>query len=232
VALPSSQGVGLAGGAGGGATGADGEGPPGVAGLGATQSAPGPGGSLGVGADGTGGGGGGGLYGGGSGTSTSGGGFTFSATGGGGSGLGDELVAGACTSGPYVSIRWETAPSILPSGVLVVEGDGGSEVGLLPVTVSEPVDGPVTIDWTTATLPNQPGYAQAGQDFVAASGTLTFDPGQTTAYVPIEFTDDEADEPDLLWGEWGVVLFSNPAGAVLDTSGFFGAGLFIIVDDD
>jgi hypothetical protein len=36
----------------------------------------------------------------------------------------------------------------------------------------------------------------------------------------------------LLYGEWGLVSFSNSTNAHLDTATFFGHGLFIIIDDD
>ena len=49
----------------------------------------------------------------------------------------------------------------------------------------------------------------------------------------IEFLGDTDVDPPLLWGEWGLVEFSNPSdNALLDTNTFFGHGLFIIIDDD
>ena len=46
------------------------------------------------------------------------------------------------------------------------------------------------------------------------------------------FGDTEVEAP-LLYGEWGLVKFSNPSSnAVLDTVSFFGHGLIIIIDDD
>ena len=43
---------------------------------------------------------------------------------------------------------------------------------------------------------------------------------------------DTTDEPPLLYGEWGLLSFSNPsANATLDLS-FYGLGVFVIVDDD
>ncbi len=74
--------------------------------------------------------------------------------------------------------------------------------------------------------------AQAGTDFVSATGTVTFAPGETTQTIQIEILGDTLDEPPLLWGEWGLVAFSNPTNALLDTATFVGHGLFIIVDDD
>ena len=77
-----------------------------------------------------------------------------------------------------------------------------------------------------------PGIATAGVDYVAASGTVTFAPGETSQTVPITVLGDTIDEPPLLSGEWGLVSFSNPsANATLDTS-FYGLGVFVIVDND
>ena len=75
--------------------------------------------------------------------------------------------------------------------------------------------------------------ATAGVDYVATTGTVTFAPGQTTKTVAITVNGDTLVEPPLLYGEWILVVFSNPtgSGASLDTS-FFGLGIGVIVDDD
>ena len=121
---------------------------------------------------------------------------------------------------------------MLPSGVGVTEGNAGTTVVSVPVHLSGPMPEPVTIDWSTVDVPSNPLVATGGTDFVAASGTVTFAPGETTQYVEIEVLGDTVDEPPLLYGEWGIVSFSNPVNATLDTSGFWGLGLFIIIDDD
>jgi hypothetical protein len=243
--------IGLRGGIGGGLTG--GHGVTSSGGRGGTSTAGGAGGpdltatapasngeagSLGRGGDSPwGGAGGGGLYGGG------GGGIgefpaaqsIHAASGGGGSGLGDSFGVGTCVGDGTVRFGFdsETAASILPSGVGVwVEGDSGSSTWNVPVYLSEPLTEEVTVEWTTATLAGV-GLVESGVDVLHATGTVTFAPGQTVANVPIEVLGDTADEPPLLWGEWGVVLFSSPSpNAYIDTSGFFGAGLMIIIDDD
>jgi hypothetical protein len=111
------------------------------------------------------------------------------------------------------------------------EGDSGSTLWDMPVRLSSPSAVAVTVDWATIDDPAA-SLARAGSDFVAASGTLTFEPGETTGYISLEILGDTHDEPPLLWGEWGLVAFSNPTNAVLDTTTFYGVGLFIIVDDD
>jgi hypothetical protein len=127
------------------------------------------------------------------------------------------------------------APVVVrPYGVVVnPEGDSGSKVANVVVYLESPSLTPVTIDWATGDVPSNPLVAHPGSDFVAASGTLTFAPGETTQTVPVEILGDTLDEPPLLYGEWGIVTFSNPSpNAVLDRQTFFGAALFIIIDDD
>ena len=122
-------------------------------------------------------------------------------------------------------------PVIHPGVATVLEGDSGSQVVNVPVTLSNPSATPVTVQWTTVDT-GAAGIATAGADYVAASGTVTFAPGETTASVPITVLGDVIDEPPAYLGEWGLVSFSNPsANATLDTS-FYGLGIFIIVDND
>ena len=124
-------------------------------------------------------------------------------------------------------------PVITPYGFLArPEGDTGSQVYDLPVSLSHPATVPVTIDWATVDTSADPRVAEAGTDFVSAAGIVTFAPGETTQTIQIEILGDTVDEPPLLWGEWGLVTFSNPTNATLDTTTFFGHGLFIIIDDD
>ena len=74
--------------------------------------------------------------------------------------------------------------------------------------------------------------ARSGLDYEAASGTLTFFPGETSKTIAITVYGDTIAEPPLWLGEWGLIRFTNPsANATLDP-GFFGAAIFVIVDDD
>lgn len=123
--------------------------------------------------------------------------------------------------------------TIRPFGTTAVEGDAGSHTVFASVFLEAPSPTPVTIDWATGDVPTNPSIAHPGEDFVAASGTVTFLPGEIMQTVPIEILGDTIDEPPLLYGEWGLIQFMNPsANALLDTSSFFGLGLFIIFDDD
>jgi chitinase len=101
----------------------------------------------------------------------------------------------------------------------------------VPVSLSNPSAEPVTVDWSTLDTGGS-GVATAGVDYEAASGTVTFAPGETSKVVSITVYGDTVDELPLYLGEWILVAFSNPsANATLDTS-FFGLGIGIILDDD
>jgi len=122
-------------------------------------------------------------------------------------------------------------PTILPGSAGVTEGDAGTVTLQVPVRLSNPSAEVVTVDWQTLDT-GAAGIATADVDYVAASGTATFAPGQTTAFVTITVNGDTVDDPPLYLGEWILVAFSNPsANATLDTS-FFGLGIGVIVDDD
>jgi Peptidase family M23/Calx-beta domain/Fibronectin type III domain/Carbohydrate binding domain len=127
----------------------------------------------------------------------------------------------------------EPGPSIRPYGVVVnPEGDSGLTSADVVVFLESPSAVPVSIDWTIGDVPSNPRVAHPGSDIVAASGTVTFAPGETQQTFPIEVIGDTADEPALLYGEWGIATFSNPVNGVLDTTTFFGLALIIIIDDD
>lgn len=61
----------------------------------------------------------------------------------------------------------------------------------LPVTLSKPSSQTIFVDYATVG-----GTATPGQDFVAASGTLIFSPGQTNRSVVITLLNDALGEPD------------------------------------
>jgi hypothetical protein len=89
----------------------------------------------------------------------------------------------------------------------------------LTVTLGEASSETVTVDYAlvgeTATIPD---------DVDAASGTLTFDPGETSKHVTVTVVDDTADEPD----ETFRLELSNPVKGLLDRS----AAVVTVRDDD
>ena len=101
----------------------------------------------------------------------------------------------------------------------------------LPVTLSMPSATPVTVDWSTVDT-GAAGVATAGVDYVAASGTVTFAPGETSQTIPITVFGDTISEPPALYGEWGLVRSRIRRPTPRSTNNFFGLGVFVIVDDD
>jgi hypothetical protein len=125
--------------------------------------------------------------------------------------LDDDLGTGTITNddGPRIAIGDGSA----------VEGDAGNVGLLLPVTLDVPSAAPVTVQYATSTI-----TAVQGVDFLAASGVLSFAPGQTTLNVTVSVVGDQLFEGN----ETFRVLLSNPAGGlILDPE-----GIGTIVDDD
>ena len=73
----------------------------------------------------------------------------------------------------------------------------------ITLTRTDGSDGEVSVDYTTVD-----GTAVSGQDFTAASGTITFADGQTTADIVISLIDDA----DVEATEAFAIEISNPAG--------------------
>ena len=107
----------------------------------------------------------------------------------------------------------------LPS--LSVAGGSGREgaVAEFVVTLTGPSGDSATVDYATAD-----GTAVAGEDYVAASGTLTFAPGGAAARVPVTLVADGTDEPD----ETFLLRLRSPTNATLSV----GDGTGTIVDAD
>ena len=73
-----------------------------------------------------------------------------------------------------------------------------------PVTLDRASTLTVTVDYATSD-----GTATAGADYTATSGTLTFDPGETTQTVSVPVLDDAVDDP----GETMTLTLSNAVNA-------------------
>ncbi len=112
-------------------------------------------------------------------------------------------------------------PQIVPKTGSIVEGNSGTKVLQIPVVLSAPSGLTVTASWSTVS-----DSAVAPDDFVAASGTVSFAPGETSKSVAVTVKGDTLVEGD----EQFVVAFSNPSNATL--GGWFGLGFGIIIDDD
>jgi hypothetical protein len=111
-------------------------------------------------------------------------------------------------------------PSIVAAVVFHVEGAlGTSGNALLEVNLSNPSSQTITVAYSTADA-----TATAGSDYIATSGTLTFNPGETVKSIAIEVLGDNIDEIN----EKIFVNLTNPTNATIGTV----PGIVTILDDD
>jgi len=101
----------------------------------------------------------------------------------------------------------------------VTEGDSGTSNADVPVKLNEAPTGPVSVHWQTAGV-----EAAAPDDFVAASGTLTFAAGETQKDIPVAIVGDGVHEST----ERFVVALSTPSGVAITRP----TGTVTVVDND
>ncbi len=105
----------------------------------------------------------------------------------------------------------DAAPSISINDVSVAEGDTGTTNANFTVTLSAASGQTVTVNYVTAD-----GTATAGSDYTAASGTVTFTPGQTQQTISVTVNGDTTFEPN----ETFFVNLNTPTNATIsDTQG-------------
>ena len=126
----------------------------------------------------------------------------------------------------------DPAPTMLVSDVSVGETNSGTVNAAVTVTLSNDTDDVVTVNFATAD-----GTAIAGTDYVAQSGTLTFQPGVTSQVITIPvnaassgemletFTVNLSGAVNATLGDSNAVITIVPPSAWLTTTvGEFGAG--------
>jgi hypothetical protein len=128
---------------------------------------------------------------------------------------GFEASSGTLSGGQVVRPQ----PSLSVDDVSVAEGDSGTKTLTFTVTLSAASNLTVTANFATADA-----SANAGSDYQAATGSLTFNPGETSKTVAVSITGDTTNEPD----ETFVVNISNPVNATVSD----GQGVGTIVNDD
>jgi uncharacterized delta-60 repeat protein len=122
-----------------------------------------------------------------------------------GSGIGTIVDDDSLTNPPSISISDASAQ------------EGAAET--FHVTLSGPSSQTISVSYATAE-----GAAKAGQDYVEAKGSLTFQPGETDKLVSIALVNDSVKEST----ESFQVSLSNPVnGAIAD-----GTGIATVVDND
>jgi Calx-beta domain/RTX calcium-binding nonapeptide repeat (4 copies) len=97
-------------------------------------------------------------------------------------------------------------PTVSIGGASTVEGDSGTKTLSVPVRLSAASTRIVSVRFATAD-----GTATATSDYVPASGTLTFNPGETSSTVDVTVNGDTAIEPD----ETLTVNISSPVNATI-----------------
>jgi Calx-beta domain/FG-GAP-like repeat len=112
-------------------------------------------------------------------------------------------------------------PRLQVWGVRVTEGNTGTVPAVFTVTLSAASTQPVTVQYATAD-----GLATAGTDYRAASGTITFAPGETSKTITVLVNGDRLAEPT----EDFSVNLSAPTNARIDDGSGWAWG--IILDDE
>lgn len=126
-------------------------------------------------------------------------------------GYGSALLGLLLMAGPVKAIGVDAAapaatPSLRINDLSRAEGNMGSAAFSFTVTAAPASASRVTVNYATAN-----GTALAGSDYTAASGTLTFNPGQTSRPLTVSVRGDTVREPN----ETFVVNLSAPSGATL-----------------
>ena len=110
-------------------------------------------------------------------------------------------------------------PTLSIADLSVAEGNGDHAHFMFVVTLDRAADGPVTVAYSTAN-----GTAKAGKDYVASSGTVTFDAGETSKMVHVDIKGDVLAEGN----ETFKINLSSPTGATIAD----GTAIGTIIDDD
>lgn len=115
----------------------------------------------------------------------------------------------------------EAIPLIGVDGASVAEGSEGQTDLPFIVSLDRPANSPVTVDYATRDV-----SATSGSDYTHTSGTLTFQPGETSAPVNVRVTGDVEVESD----EALELTLTSPTGASLDATRE--AAIGTILNDD
>src|SRR5262249_4797401 len=88
----------------------------------------------------------------------------------------------------------------------IAEGNAGNTAVTFTVTLSVPSSRTISFAYATAD-----GSAKANQDYVPATGTITFNPGETSKTITVQIKGNFASEPDKTF----TVTLSNPVNAMI-----------------
>jgi hypothetical protein len=118
-----------------------------------------------------------------------------------------------------------TIPSLAINSVNVLEGDSGTTDALFTVSLSAATGRSISVNYATSNQ-SATGGPTCGNliDYVTTSGTLFFQPGDTSLTVPVKVCGEKSAEANEIF----VVTLSNPSNATLS----FSQGLGRILNDD
>jgi Calx-beta domain-containing protein/WD40 repeat protein len=97
----------------------------------------------------------------------------------------------------------EQPSRITINDISLAEGDSGQTAFGFTISLDRAQSAPVTVDYATGD-----GTASASSDYIAASGTVTFAPGETAKTVTVQANGDTTAEPDEMF----TVDLANAAG--------------------
>ncbi len=112
-----------------------------------------------------------------------------------------------------------SAPTISIGDVTVTEGNSGTVNAVMTATLSGTSPNTVTVNYATA-----PGTATNGVDYNSVTGTLTFNPGETSKSLAVVVNGDTTNEPN----ETVNVNLTNPSFATISDA----QGVVTINNDD
>ncbi|MGH2793425.1 MAG: Calx-beta domain-containing protein [Actinomycetota bacterium] len=128
-------------------------------------------------------------------------------------------IAVADGRGAGTIVNDDATPSISISNVALFEGNSGTSFATFVVSLSTASTGSVSVSFVTADY-----RAQAPADYAAASGTVTFTPGEVSKNIQILINGDTITERDESFN----VNLSNPVGATISDA----QGACLIKNDD
>jgi len=115
------------------------------------------------------------------------------------------------SGGSVFRIQYLTGSNITVGDITVTEGNAGTSLATFTVNLTPATSQTVNVQYSTAD-----GTATAGSDYVSATGTIIFMPGETSQTVSITLNGDTTIEPDE-------TFFLNLAGSanatILDNQG-------------
>jgi N-acetylneuraminic acid mutarotase len=136
------------------------------------------------------------------------------------------VVGGSKVTGPILAslssaelFEQNATPSISITDVTVTEGNSGTATATFQVNLSAPSNQSVTVSFSTANR-----TANAGTDYVGTSGSLTFDPGETTKTITVVVNGNDTLELDKTF----VVNLTSATNAFIAD----GQGVGTIINDD